>query len=447
MKNFNIIKKTPYMIFIIGFAIIIFIGTILLKLPISSVNGRSLGFIDAFFTATSATCVTGLAVVNTADYFTVFGKVVITILIQVGGLGIMTISAMVSFFIGKKISLSTRVLIMEERNSNELQGVVKLTKYIVIYTFLAELIGAIFFSFVFVKDYGVDKGIAFSLFHSISSFCNAGFDLMGNSMTNYVHNPIINITVSLLVIVGGIGFFVFWDIYQCKSFKRLCLHSKLVIIITSILLIGGATLFFFLEYSNISTIGNLNLLGKIQASIFQSMTTRTAGFNSVEIGNLRMPTVFIMVILMFIGGSSTSTAGGIKTTTMGVIFISIYNLVKGKRDIEIFEKSITYQTALKAVAIVGIATFIISISAFVLTITELNMGFSFLDILFEVVSAFSTVGLTRGITADLSQIGRILLSFVMFIGRVGPLTVAFALMKENKNLGNYTYAEGKIIIG
>lgn len=451
MKNFysylETLKKNPYMVFIVGFAIIIFLGAILLNLPIASQDGKSIGFINALFTATSAMCVTGLAVVNTAEYWTIFGKIIIILLIQMGGLGVMTMSAMISFFLGKKISLKTRVLIMEERNVDELQGVVRLTKSILVYTFLVELVGAILLSFVFVKDYGLVEGVAFSIFHSISSFCNAGFDLTGNSMINYVSNPIVTFTISLLIIIGGIGYFVFWDIYDSKSFKRLCLHSKLVIIISSILLVAGFVLIFVLEYNNTSTIGNLTLSGKIQASIFQSVVPRTAGFNSIEIGNLRMPTVVVMVLLMFIGGSSASTAGGIKVTTLGVIIVSIYNFVRGKRDIEIFMKRIEYSMVIKAVSIVGISAILINVVTFILTITEANSGFDFLDIFFETVSSFGTVGLSRGLTPSLSNIGKILLSFVMFFGRLGPLTIAFAFMKQHKNIGNYTYPEGKIIIG
>ena len=451
MKNFlnslEALRKNPYIVFIVSFAIIIFIGATLLNLQISSQNGKNIGFVNALFTATSATCVTGLAVVNTAEHWTIFGKIIILLLIQMGGLGVMTMSAMISFFLGKRISLKTRVLIMEERNVDELQGVVRLTKFILLYTFLVEFVGAILLSFVFVKDYGLSKGIAFSIFHSISSFCNAGFDLIGNSMINYVDNPIITFTISSLIIIGGIGFFVFWDIYESKSFKRLTLHSKLVLLITAILLAIGFLLIFILEYTNEGTLGNLSLSAKIQASIFQSVSPRTAGYNSVEIGNLRMPTVFIMVILMFIGGSSASTAGGIKTTTAGVLCIAIYNFVRGKRDIEVFMKRIEPASVVKAVSIVGIAGLLISFVTLILTITESNTEYDFLDMLFETVSAFGTVGLTRGLTPELSTIGKIILSIVMFIGRVGPLTVAFAFMKKHKNIGNYMYPEGKIIIG
>lgn len=444
---FGQLKNNPSLMFIFGFLSIILVGATLLNLPVSSADGKSIGFIDALFTAVSSTCVTGLVVVNTAEHWSVFGKVVIIVLIQIGGLGVMTMSALISFFLGKKISLKTRLLIMEERNSSALQGVVKLTRYIIAYTFIMEIAGAVLLSFVFVKDYGWFDGIGFSIFHSISSFCNAGFDLTGNSMVGYVDNPLITFTVSALVIIGGIGFFVLWDIHEAKTFKRLTLHSKLTLIITGILLAAGFVLFFALEYDNSSTIGSLSMSGKIQASIFQSMTPRTAGYNSVDLAGMRMPTVAMMIVLMFIGGSSGSTAGGIKTTTAGVVVVSIYNLICGRRDIEVFKRRISYSLALKAVAVTGIGIMVITVATFVLTITEAGSKFDFLDILFETVSAFGTVGVSRGLTPLLTGAGKLLLACLMFIGRLGPLTVAYALVRENKTIGNYTYPEGKIIIG
>lgn len=446
-KSIDKIKNNPYLVFLYGFATIILIGTILLALPISSNDGKSVGLINALFTTTSATCVTGLTVVNTASHWTVFGKVVIILLIQIGGLGVMTMTALISFFIGKKISLKTRLLIMEERNVDELQGVVRLTKNILLYTFVVEILGAILFSFVFIKDFGVSKGIAYSLFHAISSFCNAGFDLIGNSMINYVDNPIITLAVCGLIVVGGIGYYVFWDIYASKSFRMLTLHSKLVLIITGILLLGGSVLMFVLEYNNPGTMGNLSMSGKINASIFQAVNPRTAGYNSVPLENLRMSTVAISVILMFIGGSPASTAGGIKTTTLGVLFISFYNLVKGKEDAEVFERRIMPEVTIKAAAILVLSLILITVCSILLSVTEENTGYDFLEIVYESVSAFSTVGLSRGITPSLSNSSKIILTMMMYIGRVGPMTVAYAFLKQHKNIGNYTYPEGKIIIG
>jgi len=446
-KKINDIQKNPYLVFFFGFAIVILTGAMLLTLPVASQDGKSVGFINALFTASSATCVTGLVVVNTAEHWTVFGKVVIIVLIQIGGLGVMTMTALISFFIGKRISLKTRVLIMEERSADDLQGVVKLTKNILLYTFGVELVGAILFSFVFIKDYGVVKGIGYSLFHAISSFCNAGFDLIGNSMINYVDNPIITLAVCGLIVVGGIGYYVFWDIYASKSFHMLTLHSKLVLVITAILLIGGTVAMYVLEHNNPGTMGNLSLSGKIQASIFQAVNPRTAGYNSVPLENLRMPTVAITVVLMFIGGSPASTAGGVKTTTFGVLIISLFNMVRGRRDFEVFERRIMPETTLKAAAILLISLMLVIVVSIVLSITEESLGYDFLDIVYETTSAFATVGLTRGMTPFLSNAGKIVLSIVMFIGRVGPMTVAYALLNQHKNIGNYYYPEGKVIIG
>ena len=441
------IKKNPYLIFLYGFAAIILAGTILLTLPMASNDNKSVGFINALFTATSAVCVTGLTVVNTASHWTVFGKVVIILLIQIGGLGVMTMTALIAFFIGKKISLNTRLLIMEERNVDELQGVVRLTKNILLYTFGVELAGAILFSFVFIKDFGLGKGIAYSIFHAISSFCNAGFDLIGNSMVNYVDNPIITLAICGLIVIGGIGYYVFWDMYASRNFRTLTLHSKLVLIITGILLLGGSVLMFLLEHDNPGTMGNLSMSGKINASIFQAVNPRTAGYNSVPLENLRMSTVAISVVLMFIGGSPASTAGGIKTTTFGVLLISFYNLVKGKEDVEIFGRRIMPETTIRASAILVVSLILITVCSIILSVTEEKTGYDFLEIVYETVSAFSTVGLTRGITPSLSNAGKFILSMMMYIGRVGPMTVAYAFLKKHKNIGNYTYPEGKIIIG
>ncbi len=446
-RKINEIKKNPYLVFFFGFAAIILIGAILLSLPFASQNGESIGFINAVFTAASATCVTGLVVVNTAAYWTLFGKVVIMILIQIGGLGVMTMTAMISFFIGKRISLKTRVFLMEERNVDELQGVVRLTKNILLFTFWVEFVGALLFSTVFIKDYGVIKGIGFSLFHAVSSFCNAGFDLVGDSMVNYVDNPIITLAVCGLVVTGGIGYFVFWDIYESKNFHMLTLHSKMVIIMTSVLLIGGAVIMYSLEHNNLGTMGGLDMSAKINASIFQAVNPRTAGYYSVPLENLRMATVAITVVLMFIGGSPASTAGGIKTTTFAVLAVSFYSLVKGKRDFEVFGRRILPETTIKAAAILLISLLLVLAVSIMLAITEEASGYDYLDILYETVSAFATVGLSRGLTPFLSNAGKIILSVVMFIGRVGPMTVAYAFLKQNKNIGNYTYPEGKIIIG
>lgn len=447
-NNLDSIKMNPSQFLIIWFAILTFIGATLLNLPFASIGGKSIGFIDALFTAASSVCVTGLVVVNTAESWTLFGKIVILLLIQIGGLGIMTMATLIALLLGKRITLKDRLLMQEELNVNGIQGVVKLTKQILIITILIEVVGAVFLSLVFIKDFGPAQGIWYSIFHATSAFCNAGFDIIGNSLVNYVDNPIVNIIVISLVIIGGIGFYVLWDVFQNKRFKKISLHSKLVLVITGILLFSGFILVFILEYSNSKTIGNLNLSGKIFASLFQSMTPRTAGFNSIDTSSLRMSTTVIVILFMFIGGSSGSTAGGVKTTTIGIIFISIFNILKGNKDIEIYRKRIPYMLLFRAIAVIGIAFMIILGVTVILTITEAESGFDFLDIFFEVMSAFGTVGLSRGLTPTLSIAGRIIITLTMFIGRLGPLTMAFALAeRQRQNKGYYRYPEGKILVG
>ncbi|QSX06138.1 Trk family potassium uptake protein [Sedimentibacter sp. zth1] len=447
--NGNPLKNNPSLIFIIGFIGVVFIGTTLLNFPFSSLNGRSIGFTDALFTATSAVCVTGLTVVTTATQWTIIGKIIILCLIQIGGLGVMTLSTLIAFFLGKKISLKTRLLIKEERNTYELQGVVRVTKNVLIYTFIVEFIGAILFSFVFCKEYGFIKGIWFSIFHSISSFCNAGFDIVGNtSFMKYVTNPLINFTTIILIVVGGLGFFVFIEIIKVRKFKKFSLHSKIVLIMTGILLLSGTILIMVLEYNNANTIGNLGFFGKLQASLFQSVATRTAGYSTIDISGLKDSTSVIMCILMFIGGSSGSTAGGVKVTTIAVAILAMHSTIYGKKHIDIFQKRISNSVIMKAIAVIGIAFGVVTVVSIILSITQHIPAMSYVDVLFESVSAFGTVGLTRNVTPYLNFIGKILISGTMFIGRLGPLTIALAVAsRQNRFVGNIGYPEGKIIIG
>lgn len=446
VNKINELKMNPAQVLVLGFAALILIGATLLNLPFASTDGLSIGFVDALFTSASAVCVTGLVVVNTATHWTIFGKVVILILIQIGGLGFMTMATLVALFLGKKITLKDRLIMQEELNQFSLSGLVKLTKYIIISTFIFEGIGAVFLSFRFIKIYGLLTGIWFSIFHSISAFCNAGFDLIGNSLVMFVTDPLINFTVGLLVIVGGLGYTVYMDISVKRSLKKLSLHSKIVLLMTSILLIFALVFVFVVEYTNPKTLGNLSLGGKLIASFFQSVIPRTAGFNTIDIASIRSATAFIIIILMFIGGSPSSTAGGIKTTTIGAIFLAILSVVKGKKDVEIFKRRIPNDIILRALAVTGIGMALVLTITILLTITEAKA--SFLDILFEVTSAFGTVGLSRGLTPNLSVIGRLLITITMFAGRVGPLTMAFAFAKKQKdNKGIYRYPEEKILVG
>ncbi|WDV47326.1 TrkH family potassium uptake protein [Clostridiaceae bacterium M8S5] len=439
------LKLNPAQVLVLGFGALILIGATLLNLPMASVSGKSVGFIDALFTSSSAVCVTGLVVVNTALHWTLFGKIVILILIQVGGLGFMTMATLVALLLGRKITLKDRLIIQEELNQFTLSGLVKLTKYVIISTLMLEALGAFFLSLKFVPIYGVAQGIWFGIFHSISAFCNAGFDIIGTSMELFVSSPIVNITIGLLVIIGGLGYTVYIDITTQKRFKRWSLHTKLVMMVTGILLVLGFFAIMFLEYNNPQTLGELSFGGKILASIFQSIVPRTAGFNSIDMGAITSTSAFIIIILMFIGGSPGSTAGGIKTTTIGAIVLSIISVIRGKKDVEILKRRVSTELVFRAIAVTGIAFSIVILVTMILTITEAG---SFLDIVFETVSAFATVGLSRGLTPELTVIGRLVITVTMFIGRLGPLTMAFAFAKKrNENKGVYRYAEERIIVG
>lgn len=447
--NYKYIRDNPSMVLLMGFITVILAGATLLNFPFASVDGKSIGFVDALFTASSAVCVTGLSVVNTATHWTGIGKIIILIMIQIGGLGVMTMSSFIVFFLGKKISLKTRLLIRAERNSDGLSGVVRITKNVLIFTFVAELIGAILLTSVFIKEYDLLTSIKFAVFHSISAFCNAGFDILGEvSLGDYVTNPVINITIMGLIILGGLGYYVFVEIINHRKIKHFSLHSKISLITTGILILAGAILFWVIEHNNPGTMNDYSFFEKIQISFFQSVTTRTAGFSTIDIGSMEQSTAFMMIMLMFVGGCSASTAGGIKVTTLAVFVLSIKNTITGKDQIEINKKSISNEVVQKATAIIGIGFIVVLGDALLLNTLGLSKIHSFLDVLFEAVSSFATVGLTRNLTPDLNNFGRILLSFTMLIGRVGPLTIAMAITKRTRNYnGHYKCPEGRVIVG
>ena len=322
-------KMEPTQIMVMGFALVILIGAILLNLPISTKNGENIGFLDALFTSTSAVCVTGLVAVDTSTYWSSFGQLIIITLIQIGGLGFMTVTTLFALIIKKRINLRERLLIQESLNQIDLSGLVKLTRYILLTTFLIEGTGALILSTVFIPQFGLYKGIWYSIFHAISAFCNAGFDLMGvvsgpfSSLTSYVNNFTISITISLLIILGGIGYPVILDVIKNKKLSKLNLHSKIVIFSTVTLILFGMVFIFALEFNNPETLGNLSFGGKILASFFQSVTLRTAGFNTIDLGLMRECSIFLMIILMFIGASPASTGGGIKTTTIATLVLTV----------------------------------------------------------------------------------------------------------------------------
>lgn len=435
----------PSMILVIGFATVILLGAILLNAPIASQNNQSVGFVNALFTSTSAVCVTGLIVVNTAEHWSVFGQVVIMFLIQIGGLGFMTMATLIALLMGKRIGLKNRIIMQEALGQFTISGVVRLTIRIIQATFIIEGLGAILLAIRFIPDYGVGQGIYFGIFHSVSAFCNAGFDIIGNSLENYVGDPIINFTIMGLIILGGIGFTVIIDVIKSKKFRSLSLHTKVVIWITAGLILSGFAFFFLLEYTNV-TFQGLTLPEKMLAAMFQSVTPRTAGFNTIPTGALKDSSKFLTIIYMFIGGSPGSTAGGIKTATFGVIIFAVYMEIIGKEDVEVGNRRISSETVSRALAILMIALTIVSFVTIILSLTEPD--FSFLDVLFETVSAFGTVGLSTGMTGGLSTVGKIIVSITMFLGRLGPITVATAIAERHtRKKSLIRYPEGKIIVG
>lgn len=442
----------PAKVMVIGFAALIVFGGFLLNLPIATKNGESIGFLNALFTATSAICVTGLIVVDTATYWSSFGHIVIITLVQIGGLGFMTIATMFALLTKKKINLRERLLIQESLNQKDLSGMVRLTRYVILITFLIEGIGAILLSFTFIPQFGLGRGIWYSIFHAISAFCNAGFDLMGSvsgpftSLTSYVDNYMVVITISALIILGGIGFPVILDVIKTRKLSRLNMHSKVVIVTTAILIGIGSIFIFVVEFNNPNTLGPLSLSGKILASIFQSVVSRTAGFNTVDLALLKESSLLAMMILMFIGASPASTGGGIKTTTLATLVITVKSFISGKEDIEVYERRISGTIITKAVGIFFIATAFVVFGTLALSLTD--EGFTLVECGFEIISAIATVGSSIGGSPNLTIMGKVIVMIAMFIGRVGSLTIFIALLSKGaRKKPPVRYPEGKIIVG
>ena len=436
------IRASTTHIILLSFLIAILIGAVLLSLPISSADGKAKPFLDAFFTATTSTCVTGLVVTPTVSSWSIFGQAVILILIQIGGLGVITIMSGLMILLHKKMGIGDRLLLQDAFNLNSLSGLVRFVKKVVGGTFIIEGIGALLYMIVFIPQFGA-KGVWISVFTSISAFCNAGIDIIAeNSLCDYALNPIINIVTSSLIILGGIGYIVWWDVLRVlrlrrtkkvRFFRDLTLHSKIAITATLILILAGAGLIFAFEYNNPQTIKDYTLLQKIEVSLFQSVTTRTAGFATVPQENLTNASAFVCLLLMFIGGSPVGTAGGIKTVTFAVLVASAFASVRNKENTEVFGRQLTKQAVSKAVAVTCMSFIIMFTSTvFLSAVTEANA----LDLIYETVSATATVGLTRNFTASLSSIGKIIIIVTMYLGRVGPisLAVAFKRGKDNQNI-------------
>lgn len=438
-------RPTPYQILSLGFAGVILLGALLLMTPWVAQGGKGLSFIDALFTATSAVCVTGLVVVDTGTYFNTAGQLIVISLIQIGGLGFMTMATMMSIAFGKRINLRERLIMQEALNQLNYSGVVRLTLNVLKITLAIEFVGGTVLAWRFFQDYGW-YGIYLGYWHAISSFCNAGFDLIGGfrSMTPYVGDVAINLAITFLIILGGTGFTVILELLQRRGRLGQCsLHTRIVVLTTAFLIVFGAAGIYMLESHNPATFGPLSTSERVLASYFQSVSPRTAGYNTIDIGSMRDVTIFFTVILMFIGASPSSTGGGIKTSTFAILVLSAWSLIRGKTDVNFFNRSIDERTVHRAFVITAIAATLVTGMTLVLAAME---DLPFLHLLFEVTSAFGTVGLTCGVTTSLSDASKLLITLTMFAGRVGPLTLALALALKARR-GLIRYPEGRIIIG
>ncbi len=425
-------------IILLAFLSVIIMGSFLLWLPICTADNEAVSYIDALFTATTATCVTGLVTVPTAVTWSFWGQLVILLLIQIGGMGVITVVAGFMLFIKKKLGIEDRILIGDSFNLTSLAGMVRFVKKVIRLTVTIEGIGTLLYMTVFVPEFG-SKGIWISVFTSVSAFCNAGIDIIAeNSLCNYVLNPIVNFTTMFLIISGGIGFIVLLDLERIwkdkkrKHLKFLRLHSKIVLCVTLFLIIAGTIAFFIFEYNNPNTIKEYTWFEKIMVSLFQSVTTRTAGFASLPQENLTDASSFISMLLMFIGGSPAGTAGGIKTVTLFVLFASARSVVKNKRTVDVFNRQLSAEVIKRSGAVFVTSMFIVICSTIMVSVLG---DYNFLDVLYETVSATATVGLSRGFTGSLNTIGKLIIILTMYLGRVGPISLLFAC-SINKNKEN-----------
>lgn len=446
--HFPKIELNPVRVLALGFALLILLGSVLLMLPIATISGEMTPFIDALFISTSAVCVTGLVTVDTATHWNYFGKTVILSLIQIGGLGFMTFATTAAVFMGKKLGLKDRLLMQEAYNAMNLQGIIRMVRYVVMFTFGVELAGAFILSTQFIPMFGWARGIYYSIFHSVSAFCNAGFDLMGNysSLMSWNGNPVVLWTIMILIVGAGLGFSVWMELWNFKSLNKLSLHAKLVLSSTLILIFGGAFFFFIFEFDNPLTIGTMGPFDQLTNAMFASVTPRTAGFNAISISDMSMTSRLLTIILMFIGGSPGSTAGGVKTTAISVLFLTVVCVIRGRHDPEAFGRRIDKENVFKAFAIVVIGLGIVLGVTMWMSFFESDLGASMETLIFEATSAFATVGLSEGITPGIRDGSKIGLILGMYFGRVGPITVLLALSRQ-KPPAQISYPDGKILIG
>lgn len=441
MKKRKFLFSTTSII-MLSFLLVILVGSLLLALPISVQKGHNVSYLDALFTATTSTCVTGLVTLPTVTTWSIFGQIVILVLIQLGGLGVVTVMSWLMLLMHRKFRIRDHQLLQDAFNLNTLSGLRKFVKKVVVGTLIVEGIGALLYMPVFIPDFGA-KGIWISVFTSVSAFCNAGIDIIAtDSLCMYATNPLLNGVTCALIVLGGVGYVVWWDVlrvfkefkkHKFKCLKQLTLHSKIALTATAVLIFGGTALVFALEYHNPLTLADYSLFDKLQISFFQSVTTRTAGFATVAQENLTDATAIVCLALMFIGGSPVGTAGGVKTVTAVVLFATAFATIQNKEEPTIFNRTLSKQAVRKSIAVVC-AAFLIAFSSTVLLAAVTSAPA--LDVLYEAISATATVGLTRNLTPFLNVWGKVILIFTMYFGRIGPITllVAFNLKKQNKNI-------------
>lgn len=443
-------RLSPTHIILLSFLGVILIGSALLALPFSTASGEPCSYLDALFTATTATCVTGLVTVPTATTWSVFGQIVILILIQIGGLGLITITTGMALIFHRKLKFKDSRLIQEAFNLDTFSDLMSFVKKVLFGTLIVECVGTILYLPVFIPHFGI-RGIWISFFNAVSAFCNAGIDVIGlNSLYDYATNPLCNAVTCSLILLGGLGYIVWWDIFRVfktgkgKRFQRLTLHSKIVLSATVILVFGGAVAVFLLEYNNPLTLRNYSLFDKIQIALFQSITTRTAGFATIPQENLTNATALVCMLLMFIGGSPAGTAGGIKTVTFVVLIATAFSTLRNQDEISLFGRSLSRQTLKKALTVTFASFVIFFISTLLLCIST---DLSLIDALYETVSATATVGLTRNVTPLLSEWGKCVIIFTMYAGRVGPISLAASFYVKTKNANAFQNPTEEISVG
>lgn len=448
----NLLNMAPQKLLVLSFMVLILVGAVLLSMPFCSKSGEWTPFINALFTSTSASCITGLIVYDTHTHGSIAGQIIILTLVQAGALGIITLATFFSLLLKKKVGLKGMLIAQESINTFRYDEVLKIVRKIVTITLIVETIGALILALRFVPQFGT-FGLYMSIFYSISSFCSAGFDITSGaiegkflSVTPFNHDPVVIYTISGLIIFGGLGYTVWRDLYEFRENKTLLFHTKLVLVISSLLLILGTLFIFATEYNNPKTLGPMSLIEKINAAFFQSTAARSAGLNSINLADMKEISKVFTVFLMFVGAAPGSTGGGIKVTTFGVIIITMFSQIKGSGDVILFKRKLNQYTVNKALSITGLSAALILIIT--IAIVSIQGEFHVLDILYETTSAFGTVGASLGLTPLLNTASKALIILTMFFGRVGPLSFAIALtLKSSKRNSDIVYPEAKILVG